>query len=287
VYSIGLCVDERYFFPALTLLMSAAGASNPRDRRSVSVRVLTNRLSRLHAAVLDDFCSQLGFASFDLMWRQPSCILPLVDNTYITQATYLRFEFTPHFVRDPYLVYLDADMLVLGDIGAPLNDIGNEMIGAVRDQFNQTIGDCPALPGFVADFPGQRGKPYFNAGALWMEAELMPKIKSGTYRVAVSAPKYIKHNDQDALNLWLLAGTPVTSIPTAYNRFELTRFLEVSDWVCRVVGELRPRDGATVLHFVGPLKPWQSKCPRTAAVRDYRAFQRETYALLRRMGLSP
>lgn len=284
MYSIGLCVDERYFLPALTLLTSAADALNPRARKSVGVRVLTNRLTRLDAALMDGFCAQLGFASFDLQWRQPSRVLPLIDNAYITEATYLRFEFTPDFVRDPFLVYLDADMLVLGDIGAPLDMVAAETLGVVRDQFNPAVGECPALPGFAADFPRHQGKPYFNAGALWMHSQLMPHVSAGVHRVARRATKYIRHNDQDALNLWLLTGPSVSSIPMSYNQFEYSRFLEVSDWVRRVVPELSPRASTVVLHFVGPMKPWQSKCPATEAVREYRRFQRSTIALLRRMG---
>lgn len=208
-----------------------------------------------------------------------------MDDAYITESTYLRFEFTPDFVTHPFLIYLDADMLVLGDIEEPLNSLTNGTLGAVRDQFNHTIGECPALPGFSEDFSLHDGKPYFNAGALWMEAGLMQKIKPGVHSVAVRAKKYIKHNDQDALNLWLLAGAPVTSVSRLYNHFELSRFLEASDWVRRVVTDLKPPEEATLLHFVGPMKPWQPSCPRTAAVRDYQMFQRETSTLLRQLGI--
>jgi lipopolysaccharide biosynthesis glycosyltransferase len=204
--------------------------------------------------------------------------------SYITTTTYLRFQLTPRFIGRPYLVYLDADVLVLGDISAPFTRLDGGRVGAVRDEFNYTVGECPALPGLVDRWPTLRGQPYFNAGALWLPSHLMPAIRVGVADVMARGRQYIHFNDQDALNMWLLATSLATPVDERLNRFELDRFLEKGDWVRRVVRrDPRSSDG-TVLHFVGPMKPWQSSCPATEGVRIYGSYLRDTTRLLHRLG---
>lgn len=77
------------------------------------------------------------------------CAARMADTSYITVTTYLRFEFTPDFVRRPYLVYVDTDVLVHGDPTTPLHTLRPGEVGAVRDEFNPSTSGCSALPGVV------------------------------------------------------------------------------------------------------------------------------------------
>lgn len=285
LYAVCLCVDEKYLLPAMVTVVSLAETLRSGERKDMALRVLTQDLSRPHAATMEAFVRRLGFTSFALEWRQPPQHFPIIEgSSYISRTTYLRFQLTPRFVGRPYLVYLDADVLVLDDISAPLAHVDDGRLGAVRDEFNHTIGECPALPGLAEKWPKLHGRPYVNAGALWLRTDLMPVVGAGVTWAMRHGRRYIHHNDQDALNLWLLSSSSATQLPGRLNRFELDRFLEKGDWVRRVVRrDLRSID-VSILHFVGPAKPWMASCPRTEGVRLYASYLRETARLLRRLG---
>lgn len=284
MYTIGLCVDEAYLLPGLVTLMSTADALSHRDRQDVAIRILTPDLTRSHVEIMAEYCRKLGFKSFDLDWHQPPSNCIIVEGNYISTTTYLRFQFTPSFVGHPYLIYLDSDVLVLDDISEPLGVLEKRQVGAARDEFNHTVGKCPALPGLVEQWPKLYGRLYYNAGALWLYSNLMPTVKAGVWQALRDQSRFVHHNDQDALNLWLLAEQNTISLPAKFNRFETDRFLEKGDWVTRVVKRsLRSADTA-MLHFVGPMKPWLNSCPTTHGVRLYRSYMRSARMLLCKLG---
>ncbi|MBA4866940.1 hypothetical protein H1V43_37735 [Streptomyces sp. PSKA54] len=285
MHAFGLCVDERYLVPALTAITSLADGIGPATRRTTAVRVLALDLAPAHACLLAAIAKRVGFGSFDLRWARPAARALLVEGDYISVTTYLRFQFTPQFVRRPYLIYVDSDVLVRGDLSQPLDRLPADRVGAVRDEFNPSVGECPALPGLADRFPSVRGRPYYNAGVLWMHTATMNRVRSGAKWALTAGRRHILHNDQDALNLWLLAARAAHPVDPAFNRFEVARFLQRGDWVRRVVDRpLRADPRARLVHFVGPEKPWRSDCPATEEVREYRVHLRATLRHVRRLG---
>src|SRR6266568_4841118 len=284
MFAVGLCVDERYFLPALVAIESLAGTINASERREVAVRVLALDLSRTHAETLAAYARHAGFGSFDLAWARPEAASIMGESSYITATTYLRFAFTPQFVERPYLIYLDADVLVLGDIAAPLNLLNGKSIGMVADEFNPTVGVGTALPGLADRRPVWRGRTYFNAGMLWLPSWSLLSMRDGVELAQRRWRRHIHHNDQDALNLWLLESGQVQPLPVEFNRFELGRFLERGNWVRRVVKRPLNSNDARLIHFVGPIKPWAKSCPATEDVRTYRQHLARTLRRVRRLG---
>lgn len=284
MYAIGMCVDERYLLPALVTVGSLAEAFNARSRRAMALRVLALDLTRSHAETLAAYTRRAGFGSFDLRWARPAPGSVMAEDSYITSATYLRFAFTRDFVTRPYLVYLDADTLVLADPCAPFALLGDDTIGAVPDEFNPTVGTGTGLPGLAEARPAWRGRVYFNAGVLWAPTGMLAAMRIGVARALWRERRFIHHNDQDALNLWLLDSGGVAAVPGGFNRFEVGRFLERGDWVRRVVSRPLHSRGASLIHFVGPLKPWMSTCPATPDVRLYRGYLAEALRRVRRLG---
>ncbi len=286
MYAIGLCLDENYLLPGLVTLMSVAHSTPVRDRKSIAIRVLTNDLTKPHADAIAAFSHALGFGSFDLEWRGIHEKYLIATGDYITATTYLRFDFDPGFVQRRHLVYLDSDLLVLDDIASPFDCIGASQVGLVRDEFNSTVGGCSALPGFADHFPSFCGRPYFNAGALWLDTNLMPTVKDGVVSVLGGrGRRYIRFNDQDAMNIWLLEQGQVVPLPGHLNRFEIERSLEVSDWARGVVPDIEGPRHASVLHFIGAVKPWLKCCPTTPGVRFYRGSLGEAQRQLRKLGI--
>lgn len=286
MYAIGLCIDERYLLPALATVASVANGLAPRERRDVALRVLALDLTAAHAVTLAQFARRLGFGSFDIRWCAPSADSALVDGAYISITTYLRFQFTPAFVGRHHLIYIDSDVLVRGDLSAPLNGLPDGKLGAVRDEFNPQVGGTGrALPGVVQRWPQLRGRTYFNAGVLWMPARMLATVRAGVEQALVHGREHILHNDQCALNLWLLSSGAVQPVDAGFNRFELGRFGERGSWVRRVVDRpVRSDPDAVLVHFVGPEKPWLAGCPATEDVREYRAHLRTTLRHVHRMG---
>ncbi|GHB74233.1 hypothetical protein GCM10010377_75780 [Streptomyces viridiviolaceus] len=285
MYAIGLCVDEQYMLPALTMLTSLADSLPPRTRRDVALRVLTLDLKQTQVNTMADLVKRLGFQSFDLRWCAPSKASCLSDAEYISITTYLRFQFTPAFVGRSHLVYVDTDVLITGDLSGPLSQLRTGHLGVVRDEFNPAVGECPALPGLAERWPHLRGRVYYNAGVLWTSVGLLATIRRGVEYALVQGRQHILHNDQDALNMWLLASGRAQPVAPDYNRFEVQRFLQRGDWVRRVVRRPLSTGADTVLlHFVGPEKPWQAECPATEDVREYRAHLRRTVRYIHRLG---
>lgn len=285
MYAFGLCIDQQYLLPGLATLAGLADSLTPAARRNAAVRVLTLDLTPAQALLLSNLAKRVGFGSFDVRRCAPMRTSRMADASYITVTTYLRFEFTPGFVRRPYLIYVDADVLVRGDLTEPLDLLAPDETGAVRDEFNPAVGACPALPGAAERWPHLRGHPYFNAGVLWTHTSHMPAVRKGVQHALTHARRHILHNDQDALNLWLLHSGRVRPVAAGFNRFETSRFLERGNWVRRVVTRpLRPDPSAALVHFVGPEKPWQADCPATEDVAEYRRHLSRTLRHVRRLG---
>ncbi|MEV7971162.1 glycosyltransferase [Sphaerisporangium sp. NPDC088356] len=284
MYAIGLCVDEQYLLPSLVTLGALAETLSPADRRDAAVRILTLDLTRQHAATMAAYVARIGFGSFALRWARPSSRALMVDDDYITETAYLRFQFTQRFLDRPYLIYVDADTLPVDDITGPLEDLGAGRLGLVADEFNSAIGQRTALPGLAEDRPDLLGRPYYNSGMWWTSAELLATIRAGVETALLTGRRYLFHNDQDALNLWLLDHSHVQPVPGRYNTYELSRFLARSDWTRRrTTRNPHPTDTA-LLHFVGRAKPWLTTTPPTEHVRLYRRALTRTTRELRRLG---
>ncbi len=277
---IGLCVDSQYLAPALVTLASLADSHGVVATRQTTVYLLSPDINRSEADTVRSVVARLGYRRC-LLRRLPIPQYPIVHSSYISRTTYLRFCFDGGFVSEPFLLYIDADILVVGDILAPFDKLHRAKVAVVRDEFNHTIGVGPALPRLTDDRPEFRGRPYFNAGILWTSLGVLPSLNRGAH-AALSQRQYIYFNDQDALNLWLHTTGAFSEVDGQFNRFELDRFRETSDWVDRVIRPTRNRDSAAALHFIGPLKPWLRTCPQTPAVRLYGVVMRATQRLIAR-----
>lgn len=126
---------------------------------------------------------------------------------------------------------------MLDDPAPAFNLIGKtHTVGLVRDQMHPTVGLGRGLPGFANDFPAHRDCPYFNAGAFWTETSFLGSLSAGALGAIRTGRRYIHFNDQDALNLWLIQEGGSAELPSRFNRLELDRTYEKSDWLRRNSG---------------------------------------------------
>jgi len=206
------------------------------------------------------------FSNYSLIFREftppADQLLPLIPNTHYTIDTYTRLwagEFFPQDVTR--VLYLDADMVVVGNIG-PLwrTDLGTALLGVV---------DIPGSDRGVAQLRMAETAGYFNAGMLlinlkqWREKHAVDTVLD----YITLHPERVNY-DQDALNacfhhcrirldykwnvIWPFYREPL-ALPLPRAEIEAIR-----------------RD-AVIIHFNGGSKPWSyfADHPRTIEYRKY------------------
>jgi UDP-glucose:(glucosyl)LPS alpha-1,3-glucosyltransferase len=145
------------------------------------------------------------------------------------------------------VLYLDADMLCLGDISELISiDINDCVAAAVHDEHDTTAKtQIPAL--------GLKHGQYFNSGVMyintksWVIHDVQNKALTALTNQSFIFP------DQDALNM-VLDGK-VRYIDKRWNyRYHLVTFLS------RGESRLQIDTPHVLMHFTGPVKPWHSWC---------------------------
>lgn len=285
MYAVALGIDRNYLLPALVTLSSLAAVTSLSARTDIEVSITSSDLTPAEAHTLHDAIRHLGFGHCQIRPTRALSGIHVPHGSYLTPATYLRFALRQAMIDRPFVLYLDADLLILDELTGGFDHLQpSRTIGVVVDELVQHIGNDEALPGFTDAFPEHAGKPYYNAGAIWLATSDLARLGPGSLRQLRDHAKFIYFNDQDALNLWLLHARCAAPLPDHYNRFELDRLRERSDWLNQAVGPPRSLSGAKIVHFIGSRKPWFGFCPHTPMVRAYLTHLAETRNLVRRLG---
>lgn len=166
--------------------------------------------------------------------------LPIKPSDYVSDATFYRLFVAEVIPRDiDKIVYLDCDMLAVGNASALFN---TSVQGLVAAADHCSPADSMRLWG---DACGE----YFQAGALiiptakWIEQELLQHFLS----VMKHECQRIQWWDQDVLNITLQS-----------------KWDRLSVWLntCRIVRSQFPislvREKARLIHFDGSIKPWNT-----------------------------
>ena len=154
------------------------------------------------------------------------------------------------------VLYLDCDMVVVGDIGEVYHsNLRGKVVGAYHD-----VLVYPAL----ADSTDMAiGSPYFNAGMLlidlWQWRDL--QIENKLFEIANSKKGNFLFNDQDVLNICFSQNDKCLALPKNYNfvlpfkhirsPFKLWQAKQES---IREFRQYRKEHAPVILHFID--KPW-------------------------------
>ena len=167
------------------------------------------------------------------------------------------------------VLYLDADILVRGDVG-PLwaQGLDGHIVGAVQDSYIQCRPDAAPFPA-----GGDRAeRPYFNSGVMLVDLAAWrgAQVEQQCLEALAKFPAGTKWLDQQVLNL-CLAGR-WKALPPIWNRqFSLDLF---PDWRCSPYSAAefeQARRAPVVLHFCSSTKPWAPWCDHRP--EDVRAWQ--------------
>ena len=183
---------------------------------------------------------------------------------YYSIDTYYRFFIADLFPEYDKVIYLDSDIIVLGDISdLYFYNISNYLLGVVQEQVmahNECFSD------YVEKALGVKCKNYFNAGILLMNSKLfrLYNIQSKFFKL-MGRFKFRVTQDEDYLNV--ICKDKVKYLDLGWNKmpFEETGFDDVD---------------LKIIHYTLGWKPWHYENVRYEEYFWQYASQTEYYELL-------
>lgn len=152
----------------------------------------------------------------------------LYTRDYYTKTTYFRLFLPNLYPQYDKVIYLDCDIVVLGDIAELYNtEMGDNLIAAAPDdviQNNKVFQEYAEKVVGVADY-----RRYFNAGVLLMNLDQLRKFKfQEKFLYLLETVKFTVAQDQDYLNRLCKGRTKLISI--AWDRMPMpTNLIEEKD----------------------------------------------------------
>lgn len=183
----------------------------------------------------------------------------LYTHSYFSKEMYYRILIPRCFATQKKVIYLDCDMVVLGNLEELFNiDLGDCMIGACRNLMHTKMRN------YVENNIGIDPTKYFNSGMIVFNIEKCQALEEKVWDI-INVYKGLSYPDQDLLNI--VCEDRVYYFDIAWNwLFHLERLqtsknaslhLNEEDW------ELfqQKKNEIRILHYTGDQKPW-----------DYNAF---------------
>lgn len=235
-----LACNGGYAMQLATTLRSAVEANQASWPLDITVMVVNFSL-----AMRDKVHCSLPAGSASIRWIEAdlSAFRDYASNVTDTKINYARLLVEDAFPHAKRVLYLDSDLLVLGDLCGLANaNLGANVVGAVIDDLD---------PYIQSDHPDYRRLPkvarYFNDGVLLINLNNWRR-----QRTLERALDYLKknpnprHSDQDAINV--ACDCNWTALDRQWNYIEMGQHTDFG----RMAPDLRP----AILHFAVWNKPW-------------------------------
>lgn len=231
--------DDNYI-PFLEVALKSL-IKNASTRYNYSINILNTGIKEENQIII----KSLERKNVNIHFRDISSAISDIKNNFkniyhYSLATYYRLFIESLFPQYNKVVYLDCDIVVLGDISKLYNvNLGNNLVAAVPDQI---VSITPMFQDYTKVALGIDYRKYFSAGILLMNLTEFRKEKIqdkftyllSKYNFDTVAP------DQDYLNV--LCKNRVKYLPNGWNKQALPVSLE---------GDLH------IMHYALYKKPWQ------------------------------
>ena len=261
-----MAFDRGYLFPSCVAIHSVLEQADPADRYRFYILTAEENVG------MDDGFFELLAAKFpNFAWEYRPVAVDMFANSrpamrYISTATYYRLLIPCLFPELEYCIYLDGDLVALGDIAG--------MLDCCMDDSGTPFSDCylaaakdvglqagttdyfirhRSLIGFSdEDLPG-----YFNAGVLVMNLKKIREDRLEERFISLLAKDYT-FADQDILNV--ACKGKVRLLPVRFNL--VANNIGNRYYAYHVCGDPRDREDLlagrpVICHYVGEAKPWQ------------------------------
>lgn len=237
---IFFAIDDGYT-PFLAVALQSL-IDNASKEYNYLIKVLHTNVQEEHKKQIKKFESEnVNIEFVDLNYYIEKVQHKLYTRDYYTNTTYFRLFLPELYPQYNKVLYLDSDIIVLGDISKLYNThMGTNLVAAAPDdiiQYNKVFQDYAELVVGVAKY-----KHYFNAGVLLMNLDALRKFNfQEKFLYLLEKVKFSVAQDQDYLNR--LCKGRVTLIS--------------HDWdvMPYVNTETKPED-IKLIHYNFAYKPW-------------------------------
>lgn len=267
--NIAFCINDNYVEQLIVVLWSIM--KNLTTGRNVNVWIVSSDMSDASKNYLRKL--RLGFKNLHLNFldidaKELTQLPRTID--YISAETYYRYLLPNLLPNIDKVLYMDADIVVNGDI-SPLydTDLANCYIAGADDSYIAAINHKPQI-----DL--DNSELYVNAGVLLMNLAKMriDKVPEKLIRATTDMADKIKFQDQDIINIVC--------------RGKILEFDNIFNYTTNDI-DLYPqkRKHAIVIHYTGKNKPWMSTCrnPMRKMWRQYAQRAKKMVTRKIRVGL--
>ena len=237
---IFFAIDDQYT-PFLAVALKSLIENANKDYKYL-IKVLHTNVQKEHIEQIRKYEDEnVNIEFVDLNYYIEKVQDKLYTRDYYTNTTYFRLFLPELYPQYDKVLYLDSDIIVVGDISELYNtDMGTNLVAAAPDdiiQHNKVFQDYAELVVGVAKY-----QHYFNAGVLLMNLDELRKFKfEEKFLYLLSTVKFSVAQDQDYLNR--LCKGRVTLIS--------------HDWdVMPYVNDETKPENIKLIHYNFAYKPW-------------------------------
>lgn len=240
VIPIFFAVDDEYI-PFLAVAISSL-IENSSKNYYYSIKILYTNISEENKKKISKYETENVKIEFvDLNYYIEEVKDKLYTRDYYSKTTYFRLFIPNLYPQYNKVLYLDSDVVVLGDISKLYNvELGNNLVVAAPDdviQTNKVFQEYAEKVVGVADY-----RNYFNAGILLMNLDEFRKFKfQEKFLYLLETIKFTVAQDQDYLNR--LSKGKVKLIDKTWDRMPIA------------VDDVKEED-IKIIHYNLAYKPW-------------------------------
>ncbi|KAI4525278.1 glycosyltransferase family 8 protein [Schizophyllum commune Loenen D] len=259
--NLAFAVNNAYAMPATAAISSALRALSPGAR--CTVYVLDCGMSKEDKEKISAVIDKDGGERTSIVFLEPA-----EDDLCRTlnSATWAKLDIVRRVPAERVL-YLDADVLVLGDLSELWNtDLQGKAIGAAPDvgypkghpgvDLTKMHSNHASLPGdgvSATEAQDTSDSPaYFNAGVLLMDLAKMRSSAADIARLAPSASD-LHFKDQDVLNMHFAGDW--TELSLKYNAQGLGTYADIATSERKLLSLDEMCNSPVIVHFTGPVHP--------------------------------
>lgn len=240
VIPIFFAIDDAYT-PYLAVALQSL-IENANKKYKYLIKILHTNVQEEHMKQIKKYESENVSIEFvDLSYYIEKVRNKLYTRDYYTNTTYFRLFLPELYPQYDKVLYLDSDIIVVGDISELYNtDMGTNLVAAAPDdiiQNSKVFQDYAELVVGVAKY-----QYYFNAGVLLMNLDELRKFKfQEKFIYLLETVKFSVAQDQDYLNRLCKGRVKLVS----------------HDWdvMPYVNNETKPED-IKIIHYNFAYKPW-------------------------------
>ena len=241
VIPIFFAIDDTYT-PFLAVALKSLIDNASKDY-NYCIKILHTNVGEEHKNQIKKFeCENINIEFVDLSYYIEKVQDKLYTRDYYTNTTYFRLFLPELYPQYDKVLYLDSDIIVLGDISELYNtDMGTNLVAAAPDdiiQYNKVFQDYAELVVGVAKY-----QHYFNAGVLLMNLDELRKFNfQEKFMYLLEKVKFAVAQDQDYLNRLCKGRVTLVS----------------HDWdVMPYVNNETKEENIKLIHYNFAYKPWR------------------------------